>query len=168
VNYPADSRKINQAMEHLPALSANAANPPRRGSNRQRNQGYEGRETHGDEGAFGNIFPHPGEIEGLIGAKIGEEVQGDVEKSEEAEHTAEADKVRELEEFAEWRDAKSEDDETDRPITGAMLKSFDGIDAQIALDESPEQIDEGDQADHKDGYFGPFADEDGAHSECPL
>ena len=154
-------------MEHLPALAADAANPACRGSNRQRNQGHESRETHSDEGALGDVFPHPGEIEGLIGTEIGEKVQADVEKSEEAEHTAEADEVGELEKLAERRDAKSEDDETDRPITGAVLKSFDGIDAEIALDESPEQIDEGDQADQKDGRFGPFADEKCADAECP-
>jgi len=58
-------------------------------------------------------------------------VQADVEKSEEAEHTAEADEVGELEKLAERRDAKGEDDETDGPITSAVLKRFDRIDAEV-------------------------------------
>src|SRR6266436_823982 len=154
-------------MEHLPALAAEATNPARRRSNRQRNQGHESRKAHGDERALVNVFPHSRNIEGLIGAKISEEVQGDVEKSEEAKHAAEADEVGDLEQFAERRDAKSEDDETDRPITGAMLKSFHGIDAEVTADESPQQIDEGNQADHKNRDFSPFADKDCAHAECP-
>src|SRR5467141_2154487 len=152
-------------MEHLPALAADATNPARGRSNRQRNQGYESRKAYGDEGALGDVFPHGGEIERLVRSEVGEEVQGDVEKSEEAKHAAEADEVGDLEQFAERRDAKSEDDETDRPITGAMLKSFDGIDAEVTPDESPQQIGEGNQADHKNRDFSPFADKDCAHAE---
>jgi len=94
-------------------------------------------------------------------------VEGDVEKSEEAEHAAKTDEIGELEELAERRDAESEHDETDGPIAAAVLKSLDGIDAEVTGDESPEEISERNQADQKDSDFGPFADEKCAHAECP-
>jgi len=154
-------------MEHLPALAAETPNPARRGSNRQRNQQYKSSETHGDEGALGDIFPHPSKIEGLVRPEISEKVQGDIEKSEQPEHAAEADEVRELEELAEWRNAKGEDEKAKCPIPGGVLQEFNGIRAEIAPDDAPDQTAEGDQAEKKDGDFGPFADEDCAHAKCP-
>src|SRR6266700_4920125 len=167
MNDAADGSKIDRAMEHLPAPAAETPNPARRGSNRQRNQQYKSSETHGDEGALGDVFPHPGKIEGLIRPEISEKVQGNVEKSEQPEHAAEADEVRELEELAEWRDAKGVDEKPQRPIAGGVLQEFNGIRAEIALDDAPNQIAEGDQAEKKDCDFGPFADEDCAHAACP-
>jgi hypothetical protein len=90
-------------------------------------------------------------------------VQGDVKKSEEPEHAAEADEVGELEKLAERRDAKGEDEKPQRPIAGGVLQELNGIRAEITPDNSPEQIAERDQADQKDCDFGPFADEDCAH-----
>jgi hypothetical protein len=85
-------------------------------------------------------------------------VQADVEKGEKAKHAAETNEVGKLEKLAERGDAQSEDDEADGPVSGAVLKSFDGIDSEIILDQSPEQIGERNQADQEDGDFGPFAD----------
>ncbi len=154
-------------MEHLPAFAADAANPARRGSNRQRNQGHESREAHGDEWALGDVFPHGGEIERLVRPEVGEKVQADVEESKETEHAAKADKIGEIEKFAERRDAKREDKKTQSPIAGGVLEEFNGIRAEVALDDAPDQIAERYQAKKKDGDFGPFADEECAHAEGP-
>jgi len=48
-----------------------------------------------------------------------------------------------------------------------MLQELDGIRAEIAPEDAPDESAEGDQADQKDGRFGPFADEKCAHAECP-
>jgi len=92
-------------------------------------------------------------------------VQADVKESKETEHAAKADEIREIEKFAEWRDAKREDKKTQSPIAGGVLEEFDGIRAEIALDDAPDQIAEGDQAKKKDSDFGPSADEECAHAE---
>src|SRR6267143_3810320 len=125
-------------MEHLPALAADATNPARGRSNRQRNQGYESRKAYGDEGALGDVFPHGGEIERLVRSEVGEEVQGDVKEGEEAKHAAEADEVGELEKFTERRDAKGEDEKAEGPVSSSMLEEFDGIGAEIALNDAPD------------------------------
>jgi hypothetical protein len=152
-------------MEHLPTLAADAANPACRGSNSQRNQGYECREAHGDERALGDIFPHGGEIEGLVGPEVSEEVEADVKESEETKHAAKADKIREIEEFAEGGDAKRENKKTQSPVAGGVLDEFDGIRAEFALNGAPDQFAKGYQAKKKDCDFGPFADEECAHAE---
>src|SRR5260370_38788945 len=95
-------------MEHLPARAANAANPASGGSKRQRNQGYESREAHGDEGSLGDVFPHGGEIERLVGPEIGEKVTADVEESEETEDTAKTAEIRKIEQPAQRRDPTCE------------------------------------------------------------
>src|SRR5258708_37642432 len=103
-------------MEHLPPFAADAANPACRGSNRQRNQGYESREAHGDERALGDVFPHGGEIKRLVWPEVGEEVKAHVKESKETEHAAKADESQEIEKFSGWRDAKREDKKTQNPI----------------------------------------------------
>src|SRR5712664_1170046 len=125
-------------MEHLPALAADATNPARGRSNRQRNQGYESRKAYGDEGALGDVFPHGGEIERLVRSEVGEEVQGDVEKGEEAKHAAKADEVGELEKFAQRSDEKGKDEKAEGPVSSGMLEEFDGIGAEIALNDAPD------------------------------
>jgi len=167
MNHSANRSKIDQTVEHLTALAADAPNPARGRSNRQRNQGYESRKGYGDEGALGDVFPHGGEIERLVRSEVGEEVQRDVEEGEEAKYAAEADEVGELEKFTERRDAKGEDEKAEGPITGGVLQELHGIGAEIALDDAPNQIAEGDEAKKKNGDFGPFADENCAHAEGP-
>jgi len=87
-------------------------------------------------------------------------VQANVEKGEEAEHAAEADEVGELAKLAEGRDAECEDEKAERPVTGGVLQVLNGIRAEVALNDAPDQIAKGDQANYKDCDFGPFADEE--------
>jgi hypothetical protein len=95
-------------------------------------------------------------------------VQADVEKSEEAEHAAEADEIGKLEELAEWSDAKSEDEKAQRPITGGVLQEFNRIRAELAFDNAPDQFAERDKAEKKNGNFGPLAGEERVHAEIPA
>src|SRR5713101_8001514 len=55
---------VNGAMKLLPALAAQAANPARSGSNRQRDEQHESRKADGNVTALGHVFPHGREIEG--------------------------------------------------------------------------------------------------------
>src|SRR5207247_11011890 len=105
VHDPRNSPEIDAAMPHLPALPAEAANPARCRSYCQRNQEQETEKADSDKGALGNVFPYGGEIERLVGAKIGEEVETHVEKGEESKHAAETDEIGEVKELAEGRNA---------------------------------------------------------------
>ena len=105
MDYARNRCEINGAMQHLPALSAEAANPARRRCHCQRNQKQETEKADSDEWSLGNVFPYGRKIERLIGAKIGQEVETHVEKSKEAKHAAETDEIREVEKLAEGRDA---------------------------------------------------------------
>jgi hypothetical protein len=92
----------------------------------------------------------------LIGAKIGEEVHAHVEEGEEAEHAAETDEVRKVEELAKGSDAQGEDEETKGPVTGGMLKKFDGIGAQVVVKSAIDETDKWEKTDQEDDHFGPF------------
>jgi hypothetical protein len=94
-------------------------------------------------------------------------VQGDVEKSEEPEHAAKADEIGKLEELAERRDAKGEDEKTQRPISGGVLQEFNRVRAEFAFDDAPDQLAKRDKTKKKNGGFGPLADEERAHAEIP-
>jgi len=48
-----------------------------------------------------------------------------------------------------------------------VLQEFNGIRAEIALDDSPDEIGERNQAEKENGGFGPLADEQCAHAERP-
>src|SRR5690348_1973383 len=142
-------RDINEAVEHLPAAAAEAANPSGGGSERERNQQDEAEKADGDERTLVNVLPHGVEIERLIGAEIGEEVQAHVEKREEAEHAAEANEFRKIERFAKRRDAERKYEEEQSPIAGGVLQRLDRIGTEIAAKSAPAQSEERNQADEK-------------------
>ncbi len=60
MNHTTNCANVDEAVEHLPAASAEAADPSGSGSERKRNEQDESSETYGDEGALGDIFPHGG------------------------------------------------------------------------------------------------------------
>ena len=70
----------------------------------------------------------------MIGPEIGEEVQADVEKREEAEHAPEANEVREIQELAQRSDGERDQQEAQRPVSGEVLNEFDGIGGEVAID----------------------------------
>ena len=131
---------VNGAMKLLPALAAQAANPARSRSNRQRDEQHESRKADRNVAALGDVFPHRRKIEGLVGTDVGEEVQARVKKSEKAEHTTEADELREMEKFAERGDGQREDEKAQDPVTGGVLDELDGIGAQIGRASCRERV----------------------------
>jgi hypothetical protein len=139
MNDAQDCGEINAAMKRLPAFAAETANPARGRRDCEGNQENESGEADGNEWTLDDVFEHSCEIEGLIGAEIGEEVQADIGKSEQAEHTAEADEFGQVEEFAKRRDAKREDEEAESPIAGLMLEKFDGICGEVGVKAAPDK-----------------------------
>ena len=96
MNHTTNGADVDEAMEHLPAASAESADPSSGGSEREWDQKNEGGETYGDERALVDVLPHGGEVEALVGAEIGEEMQAGVEEGEETEHAAKTDQFGEL------------------------------------------------------------------------
>ncbi len=123
----ADCAEVNGAVQHLPAAPAEAANPARRGSNRQRYQQNESGKSHGDEWALVHIFPDFGKVEELVEQKIGGEVQAGVEKRKQAKHAAKANQLRNVKELAQRRDGQGDEEEAECPIAGRMLNEFERI-----------------------------------------
>src|SRR5215467_1593142 len=139
MDHSANRGEINGAMEHLPALSTEAADPACRGSNCQWQQQQKTQKAHGDERALGDIFPDCGEIKGLIEDQISQEVDAQVGKSEEAEHAAKTNQVRQIEKLAERRDAKSEHKETERPAASGELNELDRVSAEAIMKSAPNE-----------------------------
>ncbi len=157
MNHPGDRRKIDGAMQYLPAPPAEAANPACRRSNGQWNQEQETEKAYGDEWALGDIFPHGGKIQRLIEAKIGEEVQADVEKGEEAEHAAETDEIREVEELAKRCDAQGENQKTQSPPACGELNELHGIGAKAVMKSAPDEPAKRNQTKKEEDNLGPLA-----------
>ena len=84
-------------------------------------------------------------------------MQAAVEKGEETEHAAEANQIRQAEEFAEWRDRQSDDDEAQGPIARGVRDELDGIGGEAVVESAPPQGRERQQAESEHGHFGPFA-----------
>lgn len=159
MNHAGNRGEVNCAMEHLPALPAEAPNPARRGSNRKRKQKNEAQKADRDKRPFGDVFPHSSEIERLVGAKIGQEVEAKVEKSEQTQHAAETNEIRKMEELTERSDAQSKDEEAERPIACRELNEFDGVGAETVVERAPDERAERNQRKKENGDFGPFAGE---------
>lgn len=155
---------VDEAVESLPAFSTEAANPALCGSDGERNQENKSGEADGDERALGDVFPHGGEIEGLVGSDVGEEVQANVGESEQTNHAAEADEIGEIEKFAQRSDGKSDEEEAQRPIASEVLKEFDGIGAELSVVGAGGEEGERGEAKEKDDNFAPTAGEEFAKS----
>jgi hypothetical protein len=90
-------------------------------------------------------------------------VQTDVKKSEEAEHAAETDEVRELEKFSERSDAESEDKKPKCPIAGSVLDKLDGIGTQVVGEQAPNQNAQRHETKKENSGLGPLAGKDSVH-----
>lgn len=156
MNHTTNCADVDKAMKQLPAASAEAANPSGCGGERERNEQDESGETYRDEGALGDVFPHGRQIEGLVWAEVGEEVEAGVEEGEEAEHAAEADEIWELKELAQRSDAKSDDEEAQGPVAGGVLKSLDLIWTEVSCERAPDEDAKGCEAKQKNGELRPF------------
>src|ERR687888_1256095 len=85
---------VDQLVEFPPACPAQAPDPARSRSNRQRNKQNECGESRGNEGALSYVFHHTAHIERLIEPDVSGEVQTGVEECEQAQQSTEANKPR--------------------------------------------------------------------------
>lgn len=160
VNDTAESGDVDEPVKGLPVFPTETTNPAFCGSDRERNQKHEAEEPDSDERALGDVFPHSGEIEGLVRTDVGEEMQADVSESEKTQHAAEADEVGEIEDFAKRSDGEGDEQEAESPIAGEVLQELDGIGAELAtVGTNGEEAERG-EASKKDDRLGPFCSED--------
>ena len=73
------------------------------------------------------------DVEGLIGAEVGEKVKADIEKGEQAKHAPKTNEVREVEKPSERSDGEGDEEEAESPVAGKVLDEFDGIGAELPL-----------------------------------
>jgi hypothetical protein len=69
-----------------------------------------------------------------------------------------------MEKLSERRNAKGEDQKTQRPIASGVLQEFDGIGAQAVVQGTINKTDKRNEAKQEDSDFGPLADKEYAHS----
>ena len=150
---------IDRAVKRLPALATQASNPTLSGSDCKRDQQDKSKKSNGDESPLLDIFPHTGEDEGLIRANVSEEMQADIEESEEAEHAAKTDEVGEIQELSQRSDGQGEDEKVQRPISGFVLIELDGIGSEPSLQGAKADVEKRGQANDKDKHLGPLAGE---------
>src|ERR1043166_2101789 len=127
-------------MKGQPAFSAKTANPACGGSNREGNQQNKSGEPDGDEGTLDDVFKHARKIEGLVGTEIGEEVERNIEKSEEPKHATKTNEFGQMKNLAERCDAESKNQKAQGPIAGLMLQKFDGIRCQVLADRKSTRL----------------------------
>ena len=168
MNHAGNRRKINGTMQYTPAPPAETPNPACRRSSGQWNQEQKTEKPYCDERSLGDIFPHGTQIERLIGAKIGEEVQADVEKGEEAEHATETDEIRKVEDLAKRRDAQGENQKTQSPPAGGELNELGGIGAEAVMKGAPGEPAKRNQANEEEDNLGPLAGKESTHARMPA
>src|SRR5579885_1832646 len=162
-----DGRDVDESMKNLPAATTEAANPAGGGSQRKRDQQDESEKADGDEGALIDVLPHVAEVEGLVGAKIREEVQADVEKREQAEHAAKPYELGKIEDFSQRSHRQRENEKKQSPVAGGVLKRFDGIGTEVALQRAEAKRKKRDKANEKHQRLCPLAAEESAHADDP-
>src|SRR5271157_4714156 len=77
-----DGGEIDEAMEAMPILAAEAADGTGGRGEGEGNHEHEGGESHGDEGALEDVFPYFMEVEEFVEPDVGEEVEHSVEEGE--------------------------------------------------------------------------------------
>jgi hypothetical protein len=94
-------------------------------------------------------------------------VQASVKKSEKAEHTAEADEIRQVEKFAKRSDGQGEDQKAQDPVTGGVLEELDGIGTQPVVQRTIDEAEKRYETKQEEDDFGPFAGENSSHALIP-
>src|SRR5882762_1385370 len=166
MNHSGHGAHINRAMQHLPAAIAHSANHPGRGGDGQRNHQDKSRESHRDVRALHYVGPNAAKIQHLVEAKINAEVHEGVEKSEQSQHAAEADQLRQAKYFylAQRRYRKRDGKKPKYPVARGVLEELGWIRAPFAVEPFPDQDSERHQAQREHNYFCPFADKQAIHS----
>src|SRR5258708_39833250 len=137
MHHAQDPREIDQAVKAVPVFSAEAANGT---CSRRQGEGdheEEGGEAYGDEWAFGDVFQHFVDVEGLVEPDVGGEMKTSVEECEEADHAADADQPVLTGDPAERGDGEGGEDEDERPVAGRGGDELDGTGAQAGMKGLP-------------------------------
>src|SRR5271169_5588863 len=121
MNHATGGSNIDGAVESLPAVSAEPADPALCRSDSQRDQQNKTEETNRDVTTFFDVLPHPGEIKGLVRADVGKKMQAHVEESKQPKHASETDEIGKIQKLAQGSDGKSDQQKTQSPVTGEML-----------------------------------------------
>jgi len=160
-----ESSKIDETVEGLPVPAAKTADPAFSGRDGQGDQQQKTSETDSDKRSLADIFEHASEVKRLIRADIGEEVEAHAEKGKQAQHAAQANKIREVKELPDRSDGEGDQKKAKSPIAGEMLKESDGLGANVGgqrkssqqSHHSPGDVAEGNQAEKKYDDFRPRA-----------
>ena len=153
MKHTCDRAGIHQAMQTLPLLSANAANPTRSGGHGQGDHEDETSEADSNIGALGNIAPNLVKVEKLIDGQVSGEVQEAVKEGEESDHAAEADEPVLARDTTERGNGERREDENQRPIAGRVGDDLDGIGSEAIVKTLPGKMGEGDEGGEEDGEF---------------
>ncbi len=86
MDHPAYGSEIDKAVQLLPATSAEPSNHSAGGSKYQWDEQHKACKSHGDKGTLYHIPHHLHEVKKLIQPDVGDKMQADVEKGEQAQH----------------------------------------------------------------------------------
>jgi len=84
-------------------------------------------------------------------------MQTSIEEGKEAQHATKANQLWKAKEFPERRNTKSNDQKTQRPISGGVSDELDGIGGQIVVERAPTQQTQGHQTEQKNYKLAPLA-----------
>jgi hypothetical protein len=89
MDHPSYGSEIDKAVQLLPATSAEPSNHSAGGSKCQGDKQYKAYKSHGDKGTLYHISHHLHEFKKLIQPNVGDKMQADVKKGEQAQHPPE-------------------------------------------------------------------------------
>ena len=113
-------------MQALPA-PAQSTHGCARGRDRERHEQQERGESGGDVGALHDVGEELGPVEGLINEQVPEEMQGDVEEREEAQHAPEQEQPRPAEERSQRGHRERREQQPQAPDAERVLDLFDRV-----------------------------------------
>ncbi len=140
VNHPGQRAEVDQPVQPLPSLVAEASY---HGGGRrcgQRNHKREPRHARGDEPPFDHVRQHLVHIEKLVEPDPCHQVQASVKEREQPQHPAEPDQLRLIQESAQRGDRQCNQEEPNGPITGIVGDVLDRICGQFLLVAAPAEI----------------------------
>src|SRR5205085_1452412 len=115
-----EGAEVDEAVEPLPALTAETADPSScRGEGERQHEDKRG-EADGDEAALGDIWQYLSPRERFVKPEIRGEVEAAVEEREEPDHAAVLDEQRLLQQFPQRRDGERDEEEAERPVAGGV------------------------------------------------
>src|SRR5438093_12589610 len=106
MNHASDRAEVDETVQGLPALSAEAADPSFCRCDCERDEQNESGEANGNEPAFCDVSEHLVEIEKFVQPDIREEMKHAVEEGEQTKHPAIANQPKLASQLSDWGDSK--------------------------------------------------------------